>query len=220
MSASSSGQLIIFQDLDGPILECKMRYYACYLDVCRERGLRPLAEDEYWELKRERVDATTIFRRSGSGGDEDALLRSWIQRIEQPQYLALDTVQPGAFDVLSFWASTGIRVILATLRKDPVAAQAQLESLGLRRFFKRVVVCHPNFGGEGKAVAVARDADRTDLRNSVWVGDTEVDAVAAATVGSKLFLVTCGIRTEAYLRSLRAGEVVSDLRAVRDQLSA
>jgi phosphoglycolate phosphatase-like HAD superfamily hydrolase len=210
---------VIFQDLDGPILECKNRYYACYLDVCRERGLRAMSRDEYWALKRERIDAATIFARSGARGDESALLQSWIELVERPQYLALDTVYPGALDVLSSWAASGARLRLVTLRRDSAAVHAQLERLGLLRFFERVFVCDPARGGEGKAAAAMRDATAADARQSVWVGDTEVDAIAAATVGSQLFLVTCGIRSEAYLRSLGAGEVVSDLRAVRDRLT-
>jgi phosphoglycolate phosphatase len=216
MSAASQSTTI-FLDLDGPILECKMRHYACYLDLCRSRELHPLTREEYWELKRQRVNGATLFQRSGARGDGSDLMRSWIALVEQPGYLALDAVHPWVFDVLSSWVAGGARLCLATLRSNVAGLHAELENLGLRRFFDRVVVSDSAAGGEGKAAAAA--ASGVDPQSSVWVGDTEVDAVAANSVGSRLYLVTCGIRTEEYLRSLRTGEVVSDLRAVRDCLS-
>jgi phosphoglycolate phosphatase-like HAD superfamily hydrolase len=209
----------IFLDLDGPILECKMRHYACYLDLCRSRELRPLERDEYWELKRQRVKGATLFQRSGARGDGSDLMRSWIDLVEQPGYLALDAVHPWVCDVLSSWVASGARLCLATLRSNVAGLHAELESLGLRRFFDRVVTSDSSAGGEGKAAAVARDRSDIDPRSSVWIGDTEVDAVAAARLGVNVYLVTCGIRTEEYLRSLGTGEVVSDLRTVRERLT-
>jgi phosphoglycolate phosphatase len=216
MSAASQSTTI-FLDLDGPILECKMRHYACYLDLCRSRELHPLTREEYWELKRQRVNGATLFQRSGARGDGSDLMRSWIALVEQPGYLALDAVHPWVFEVLSSWVASRARLCLATLRSNVAGLHAELENLGLRRFFDCVVVSDSARGGEGKAAAAA--ASGIDPHSSIWVGDTEVDAVAANTVGSRLYLVTCGIRTEEYLRSLRTGEVVSDLRAVRDRLS-
>lgn len=218
MSASSPNGTI-FLDLDGPILECKMRHYACYRDLCRSCELRPLGRDEYWELKRQRVNGATIFQRSGARGDGRDLMRSWIDLVEQPGYLALDAVHPWVFDVLSSWVAGGARLCLATLRSNVAGLHAELEDLRLRRFLDRVVVSDSALGGEGKAAAVMREQSDIDPQSSVWVGDTEVDAVAAAALGSRLYLVTCGIRTEEYLRSLNAGEVVSDLRAVLDRLA-
>lgn len=218
MSASLRGSTI-FLDLDGPILECKMRHYACYLDLCRSRELRPLEREEYWELKRQRVKGASLFQRSGARDGSD-LMRSWIDLVEQPGYLALDAVHPWVFDVLSSWVANGASLCLATLRSNAAGLHAELESLGLRRFFDRVVVSESALGGEGKAAAVAADRSEIDPQASVWIGDTEVDAVAATRLGARLYLVTCGIRTEEYLRSLDSGEVVSDLRVVRERLLA
>jgi phosphoglycolate phosphatase-like HAD superfamily hydrolase len=203
-------------DLDGPILECKARHYACYRDVCGRHGLNPLTPDEYWKRKRRRADSKDIFRASGATGDEELLLRSWIERVEEQTYLALDTLQPGAHETLAFWAANGARLLLATLRRNPDGLQEQLDSLGLTHLFEGIVVCDPSLGAKGKADAVARRARGTDLRASTWIGDTEVDADAAGLLQcSKVFLVTCGIRDEESLRSLNVGEVIENLAAAR-----
>ena len=178
-----------------------------------------MEREEYWNLKRQPVRAVDLFRRSGGGAEAPDLLRSWIALVEEPRYLAFDTVHPGAVEVLSLWAARGLRLFVATLRRNQQTLEAQLERLGLRRLFERVVACNPSLGGEGKAAQAMCAATETDPRESIWVGDTEVDAIAATTLRcARLYLVTCGIRSSAYLRSLDVGQVVSDLPAVSEQL--
>lgn len=193
--------MLIFLDLDGPILECSDRHYAVYAQVCSEAGLEPLPPQTYWEQKRQRVRVL-----------HPPLLAKWIERVEQPQYLKLDTIQPHAAAVLARWAARGDTLRLVTLRRHQEHLREQLEDLGLTRFFDRVIVCDPALGGKGKADRAALGVPPAELRASIWIGDTEVDAAAAAELGcAKLYLVSCGIRTEEYLRSLDVGEVVGDL---------
>jgi len=210
----------LFLDLDGPILECKTRHYACYEDLCRERGLHPLELDEYWNLKRRRTPARQIFTASGATTAQDELQRDWIARVERPRYLALDCVHDGVTAIFSSWANAGLRLFLVTLRRNPHGLQEELKRLGLMRFFEHIAVCDPTLGAEGKAREAARIAPDLNFLRSAWIGDTEVDANAAAILGcAKLYLVTCGIRDEPYLRSLKAGEVVANLSAVRERLA-
>ena len=88
-------------------------------------------------------------------------------------------------------------------------------------YFEDIADCDPSGGAIAKAAMAARIASDVDPASSVWIGDTEVDAEAAKRLGcGELYLVTCGIRTEEYLRSLRYGEVVADIRAVRERLES
>jgi phosphoglycolate phosphatase-like HAD superfamily hydrolase len=211
----------VLLDLDGPILQCSSRYYACYADICREFGLHPLPREEYWELKRQPLGVVEVFRRSDVDFEESKLLAAWIERIEQPRYLAFDTVQPGVVDTLSFWSLSDVCIRVATLRRDASALADQLTNLKLDELLGAVAVCDPNLGGEGKAAAAGRCMQGTDPKQSVWIGDTEVDARAASILGcGQLYLVTCGIRSEAYLRSLEVGEIADGIPALRDRITA
>ena len=120
--------------------------------------------------------------------------------------------QPGAAEAVAAWKAAGHRLVVVTLRRDARAAREQLERLRLTALLERFVVCDPELGSAGKAAAARLDVGRADPEDCAWIGDTEVDAEAAAALGcSKLYLVSCGIRNARYLRSLRAGEVVRDL---------
>jgi phosphoglycolate phosphatase-like HAD superfamily hydrolase len=205
-------------DLDGPVLECRERHYACYVELCRRYGHAPRGEDTYWRLRRRRVGAAELLKTGGVRADERDLRRAWIELIEQPRYLQLDVIQPGAAEALAVWKAAGCRLALVTLRRDARAVRAQLERLRLAALFERCVVCDPKLGGAGKAAAAIRSMKSADPAQSIWIGDTEVDAEASAALGcAKLFLVSCGIRSGRYLRSLGAGEVVRDVAALRDR---
>ena len=209
------GRATIFLDLDGPVLECRDRHYACYVELCSRYGRKPRAPEGYWRLRRRRVTAVDLLMAGGVRADEAELRRSWIDLIEQPHYLSLDTPQPGAAEAVAAWKDAGHRLIVVTLRRDARAARAQLERLRLTGLLERFVVCDPELGSTGKAAAARHEARRTDPEDCAWIGDTEVDAEAAVALGcSRLYLVSCGIRNARYLRSLRAGEVVRDLAAL------
>jgi phosphoglycolate phosphatase-like HAD superfamily hydrolase len=215
------GDATIFLDLDGPVLECRDRHYACYVDLCSRYGCKARPQDAYWRLRRRRVSAVDLLRTGGARADEAELRSSWIELIEQPRYLTLDAPQPRAVEAITAWKAAGHQLVVVTLRRDARAARAQLERLQLAALFERFVVCDPELGSTGKAAAARRTVKGTDQDAWVWIGDTEVDAEAAAALGcSRLYLVSCGIRTGEYLRSLGAGEVVRDLAAVRDRLAS
>jgi phosphoglycolate phosphatase len=205
----------IFLDLDGPVLECRDRHYACYVELCSRYGRKPRAPEGYWRLRRRRVSAVDLLMAGGVREDEAELRRSWIDLIEQPRYLSLDVPQPGAAEAVAAWKAAGHRLIVATLRRDARAARAQLERLRLTVLLERFVVCDPELGSIGKAAAARHEARGADPQDCTWIGDTEVDAEAAVVLGcSNLYLVSCGIRNARYLRSLGAGEVVRDLAAL------
>jgi phosphoglycolate phosphatase-like HAD superfamily hydrolase len=217
----SRGGRTIFLDLDGPVLECRDRHYACYVELCRRYGRTPRPQEAYWRLRRRRISAVDLLLAGGVEADAGELRRSWIDMIEQPRYLSLDALQPGAAEAIAVWKAAGWRLVLVTLRRDAQATRAQLEYLQLAPLFDRVAVCDPRLGSTGKAAAAREDASRTGSECCVWIGDTEVDAEAAVALGcSSLYLVSCGIRSAGCLRSLRAGEIVADLAALRDRLAA
>ena len=202
----------IFLDLDGPVLECGERHYACYLELCARYGVQPLAYGDYWARRRNRIGAAALLRDGGVRVDAAALQAEWISIVEQSRFLELDTCQPGATDALTVWNDDGRCIVLVTLRRDERAVRAQLDRLDLSKFFERIVVCDPELGGAGKAAAAERNAQGAVVAECIWIGDTEVDAVAATTLRcATLYLVTCGIRSEEALRSLRTGFVVRDL---------
>lgn len=190
---------IIF-DLDGPLLEVRMRLHQCYSDILRRHGFDPMAIDEYWIMKRNRKDRREQLAYSGAECIYDKFLQEWIDTIERPEYLRFDRLQPGALESMSFFKAKGIRLILATMRQSRENLLQELEFLGINSFFSQIVVCPHTDGGEGKARLVTQLG--VEPARCLWIGDTEADILAARCLGCKIWAVTCGVRTEEFLKSM------------------
>lgn len=194
---------VIILDLDGPVLDGRLRHHRCYADILAVHGFEALDANTYWAMKRRRTSHLKQLAATGAEVLYDLFLAEWLERIERPEYLALDQVQDGARERLEAWARDGLPVVLATLRKDQAALRQQLDDLGLASLFTEVVICSHAEGGEGKANSVRRQRPGLDPAACIWLGDTEADAEAARAFGCPSWLLSCGLREEAFLAKLK-----------------
>jgi phosphoglycolate phosphatase len=58
------GTLIL--DLDGPIIDGRLRHYQCYSDILVEHGYKPMPVGMNWEMKRQRKDRHVQLAFSGA----------------------------------------------------------------------------------------------------------------------------------------------------------
>lgn len=200
-------------DLDGPVLDGQVRHFACYRDILTERGFIPLPQARYWEMKRNRIDRREQLAATGAERLYDEFLEAWLARIETEPYLALDRVHPGVVPKLDDWRRGGIRLLLVTMRHNPTTLAWQLDTLDLRRRFDAVLAVDPTKPGAEKAAAVRPYLEKASPDRVVWIGDTEIDIVAARGVGATACAVTCGLRTAEYLASLGPDLLVSSVDA-------
>ncbi len=205
----------IFLDLDGPLLDGRARHYHCYRVILEKFGFKPVAIDEYWEMKRSLVSRRDLLRMSGAEEIYDDFLAAWLAIIESADALALDRLQDGVIECLRQWKSQGIELTLVTMRKDAGALERQLNTMGLRQFLDAVLVCDHAQGGEGKAGSVrALLQDRVRTNEALWVGDTEADWEAARSLGCDIVLVENGLRNAEYLRTLGNARVVPSISLI------
>ena len=204
----------VLLDLDGPLLDGKLRHYQCYADILRSYGHVPMSIDEYWAMKRVRRSGREQLAVSGAESIYDDFLEAWLNNIEKPEYLALDKVQDGVIEKIRAWHREGITIILVTMRSNRSTLKWQLETCGLLPWLSSVVVCNRANGGKGKALELLREFPGVDPARSLWVGDTEADAEAASVVGCPLCLLSCGLRDRSYLASFSPDLLLDKLREI------
>lgn len=201
----------IIMDLDGPILDGRLRHYQCYSDILSERGFVPMTIDRYWEMKRQRVDRHKQLAVSGAEEIYDKYLSIWLSRIEEKEYLQLDNLQPGAVQKIREWKASGLNLLLITMRNNKNNLFWQLGLFELLPLFERVVaVGNTEIAGD-KAEAIVSYVEEADRDSILWIGDTETDINAARLIGVKVCAVSCGLRTLEYLAALKPDFIVSDL---------
>jgi len=179
---------VIF-DLDGPLLDVRRRYGAVFAEAVRRLGGRPPAGDD-WALRRAGLGRPARLAAAGITGREAEFTRIWLERIEAPDMLALDRVQPHAAAVLDRLTRRAGPPVLVTFRRDAAALARQLADLGLAGRFA-AIASGPDPGGDKAAGKVALLAG-LGLRGPLtgwFVGDTPADLEA----GRRLGLATCAV---------------------------
>jgi phosphoglycolate phosphatase len=201
----------IILDLDGPLLEGMHRHYNCYRDILITHGFKPIPLEQYWQLKRSRTDRRELLSLSHADQFYDVFLSEWLQHIETPKYLAMDLLQVGVLGILEEWKGLCIQLLLATMRNNANLLQVQLDNLGLAQFFDKVVVVGSEHAGTNKAKEIEPILGDLDRSTVIWIGDTEVDILAARELGVRICALTCGLRTADQLMNFSPDMLEADL---------
>ena len=194
--------MILFFDLDGPLLDVSRRYVALHRDLLRELGAAAVDADRYWECKRALIAEEEILAEIGA----ERLTARYVQRrldlIESAIYLRHDRCwpwTPGCLARLSQHAT----LVMVTARGDRDALLRQLDDLGLAPFFDEILSERAGKRVDHQKAALIGDYLRRHERvaaGSWMIGDTEADVRAGKLAGLKTVAVLSGIRDEAHLR--------------------
>ncbi len=238
-TASSSQQLTVFCDFDGPIVDVSNRYYTTYkLALADTQALyqaqdislpiQRLKKEQFWQMKQDRVPDVEIAMRSGLHGKQiDFFLECVVEIVNQPALLRQDKLQPGVSWALALLHSQGVRLVLVTLRCQSQATQI-LRNYGLTRLFSGIYgTSDRNAAYQNQAElktqlleqAIAEQSQLAGRPLSAWmVGDTEADLLAGQALSIPTIAVTCGIRSHFYLQQFQPTRIHSDLLAAAHYL--
>jgi len=208
------GAVLAF-DLDGTLLDARGRQVAVLLRACRAMHEPAPDIDRFWAFKREGESTRASLERLGvAAGRAKRLADWWIEHIEDSAGLALDQVLSGAVEALEMCKRRGLTVNVITARAHPEAVLSQIHQLPLRRVIDDVLVVSPAYAASEKALHLAR------WNAVVMVGDTESDARAATLAGIPFLAVSCGQRSEPYLRAVTPSVFADAQSAVQAWLQA
>jgi len=179
-------------DLDGTLLSCRPRQMAALRAVC---GLTGTALPAIWQAKRDGATTRDALLAAGmSATTADQSSRRWGQVIETPYFLAYDSLLPGASEALRVCRAAGLRTVILTARKSLRGLLMQANALQLNCMADEILAVDPRDGVAGKALQLQR------LAPIALIGDSEVDARAAAAAAVPFVPVSSGQRSPGFLR--------------------
>lgn len=201
-------------DLDGPLLDGRLRHYQCYKDILNAHGFEAMPEEQYWAMKRSRKDRHAQLAVTGADEIYAIFLALWLERIEQKKYLLYDQIQPGALDTLKKWKHEGFRLNLITMRNEVKNLHWELDYLGISPLLDTINAVGISQGSAAKSAAARTLSSNLDVKSILWIGDTEADVEAARLFGCRILLIENGLRTPEYLASLLPDFQTKDLRSI------
>ncbi|MEO0538135.1 MAG: HAD family hydrolase [Cyanobacteria bacterium P01_A01_bin.123] len=229
----------IFCDFDGPLVDVSDRYYSTYQQALTALAtdhiaqglrihLRRLSKVEFWRMKQNRMGDRMIAQWSGLEGQQiDAFLDRVQQIVNQPSLLHQDCLQPHVKQAIQGLKVQGVRIVLVTLRQ-----QDQVLEILRAHHLDHAISCV--YGATERDAAYCNHADHKTallqtaisaqqsdgfITHNAWmIGDTEADILAGQSLGIPTLALTCGIRSETYLKRYGPTAICHDLRSAVDFL--
>ncbi|MBP3126194.1 HAD hydrolase-like protein [Thalassospira sp. ER-Se-21-Dark] len=199
-------------DLDGTLITARQRQMTLLQAVARRIDV-PISENVIWQKKREGISTQAALLEIGvNEAKAMEIARAWLQDIETPYWLSLDTLFDDTLTVLESFRKIGKSLILLTARQNKSLLLQQLTRLGIQEYFEAVEYVSPFFAVDEKARVLSQ---RTF---SGFVGDSETDFDAAKRTGTPFYAVSTGQRSPTFLSGLGVGCVHSSLLEVRDAI--
>ena len=203
----------IFVDFDGTLVDIAPRHYRVYEKCVKALGGTALGKEEYWEMKRANVSWDKLLPLSGLSIDEkDAYLKLFIDRIESQEELGADELFKDSLRTLEQLRANDNKLHLLSLRRNADALDWQIEHLGIRHLFERILSGHSDTK-EGTLLKKA-DIVRQTVDNPsevVIIGDTEADIAAAQQLGATSIALMSGIRNEEFLSAMHPNHLVDGI---------
>jgi len=202
----------IFFDLDGTLLDAHKRLYRLYADFARQTHVTPSPESEYLDKKARGVMERDIAGETFSSKAHEYL--EWKKgHIEDTSYLRLDTVYSGVIEMLTELGSKH-KLFILTSRVHKEKTFAQLKKNGLADFFIEVIIT-PGEDATQMKTAGLRDAcgrNSLDLKQTIIIGDSEVEFGVSRALGIRCISVAYGLRGEQYFHSLGQRNIAKSVR--------
>ena len=203
----------IFCDLDGTLLDVSVRHYKVYSELAVKYLGKVLEKDEYWNLKRKKVSWQRILPMSGiSESRLDEFLDEFMVKIEDPNYLRVDKLVPDSVEILEY-ISVKYDCYLVSLRRNMKNLQAELEWLGIKRYFKDILAGHSeNDGSDVKTELISKILKGEP---GYIIGDTEADILTGQALSLQTVAVLSGIRDEKFLTELIPDYIFAGIQDIK-----
>lgn len=176
-------ELVIY-DCDGVLFDSFEANRHLYSDIVKAVGREPLSEEEIKYCHTHTVyDSIHFLFRERPELEEEAL--KILKKIELTSYIAYLKVEPFLFETLSLLKEKNIKRAINTNRTTTM--KAIMERFNLHPFFDMVVtaldVKKPK--PDPESIKLILDTLRVKKERALFVGDSEIDRIAALSSGIK-----------------------------------
>ncbi len=175
----------IFLDLDGTLSDPRKRLYELFKELISEAKF---TFEEYWDIKRKRMNQDTLLRTYFNFNDERIkdFKKNWLLKVEEELRVDLDEPFENVSTLLASLSATN-DLYIVTARQKAELALKQVRKFGWEPFFKAVLVTEQS---KTKAELI-RSRCKTSPKD-ILIGDTGEDIETAKELGLISVAVSSG----------------------------
>lgn len=204
----------VFFDLDGTLVDASDRLYQLFQFLV---PISSLTKDEYWKLKRNKINHQTILRSQFKYTDKQIkeFEDTWLSMIELSEWIALDKPFAGVTKYLQE-LKRDRALYIVTARQSEETVILQIENYGWSDIFDDVLVTKQRYE---KSDLVSKNG--SEAATDWIVGDTGKDIETGKSLGLRTAAVLSGFLNEEKLMEYRPDVIanfVTDLTFTKKEI--
>lgn len=195
----------VFFDLDGTIIDSSDRLYELF------KALVPdctMTKEEYWELKRNKINHETILEKYFPTYSFDEFNKKWLEMIETEKYLLKDKLYDFSQELLRKFSEKG-KIYLLTARQSRKNLLIELKRLGIEKYFEDILVT------ENKKTKSDILKTMKLSKNDILIGDTGKDIQTAKENELLSIAVSWGFMSKDALKTYNPDILFDDIIELR-----
>jgi phosphoglycolate phosphatase len=197
----------VFFDLDGTLIDPRKRLYDLFSELLPQSRF---SFDEYWQLKRARIDQKQLLTEYFSFTEEDvvAFRREWMAKVEDVFRVQSDTPFPYVEKLLSKLYDR-YNLFVVTARQKPELVFKQIESFDWAKYFKDIYVTRQNM--------TKHDIVRNNVAvtpHDCFIGDTGEDILSGKHLGVKTIAVASGFLNKEVLSEYKPDMIFESVKEI------
>jgi len=195
----------IFFDLDGTLIDSKLRMYSLFQELVPQSVL---TYDEYWEYKKKKTSHAMLLDQVFNFEKKEIQLfeNQWMKLIEADNWLEFDQPFEGVTDYLIKLKDKGYFLYVVTARQFKDKAISQLALFGWSNIFQDILVTEQK---NKKEDLIKPHLEGFEVN---WiVGDTGMDINTGKKLGIKTVAVLSGFQNEVVLSSYKPDYILKNI---------
>lgn len=196
----------IFFDLDGTLIDSKLRMYSLFQELVPKSNLTFV---EYWEYKKNKFSHSMLLNEifNLDENEIDLFETKWMKLIEVDSSLKFDKPFEGVTEHLIRLKAKGFILYVVTSRQFKEKVYSQLRLFGWENIFHEVLVT------EQKNKKEELMKPHLSLCNDNWIiGDTGMDISVGKKLGIKTVAVLSGFQNLAVLSSYKPDYILTNIK--------
>lgn len=195
-------------DLDGTLIDSRPRLYQLFQYLIPNSDL---SFEEYWELKRNKINHRKILTTKFNYSDEQVgdFEAKWMSEIELKKWLALDTPFDGVGNLFA-QLSKKHSVYIVTARQNTKSTLEQIEGFNWEKHITTTLVT------EQKQEKLDLIKKNIQVNPEDWIiGDTGKDIDTGKKLGIKTIAVLSGFMNKECLQQYQPDTLIEDVTKIK-----
>lgn len=197
---------IIF-DLDGTIIDSSDRLYNLFQFLVPESNF---TKNEYWDLKRDKVDHEHIIDFYFPNVDFGQFNDGWMKLIENRSYIESDKLFPDTVQTLESLHKLN-NLVLLTARQSKEMLLYELDRLGIRQYFECILITERKCDKLTLLDEAIKSGRFNKNPNDLFVSDMGKDIMAGKKGGYRTVAITHGFMRRIRLEEYEPDYIIDEL---------